>query len=160
MKILTVVVPIVVHEGKVLMLKRIKPPYAGYWSLLGGKIDFGEHPEQSAVREIREEAGIETELVKFRGILSEVVKDKATMENVEHFILFVSEMRPKTLDIKSSEEGELKWFDIATLEQNKGIAPSDIEIVRKILQKEEGIPVHKSDVLKDGLAYYCEAFGK
>ena len=48
----------VVRDGRILLLRRLRPPEAGTWSLPGGKIDAGE-PWQAAVhREVTEELGI------------------------------------------------------------------------------------------------------
>lgn len=45
-------------EDKVLMCKRIKPPYEGLFNLVGGKIDQNESFLDSAYRELFEETGI------------------------------------------------------------------------------------------------------
>lgn len=44
-------------ENKILLSKLNRGPHKGRWSLPGGGIDFGEHPEQTVVRELFEEAG-------------------------------------------------------------------------------------------------------
>ena len=51
---------VLVKDGKVLMLKRPDRchSFPGMWSLVSGKIEEGESPEEAAVREIREETGI------------------------------------------------------------------------------------------------------
>ena len=46
-------------EGKVLLMKRGLPPYAGTWAPPGGYVEAGESLEAAAIRETAEEVGIE-----------------------------------------------------------------------------------------------------
>ena len=39
-------------------------PFRGYWALPGGKVDAGETVEETVVREVKEETGIEVEIVE------------------------------------------------------------------------------------------------
>ncbi len=50
--------------GRLLLIKRRKPPEAGHWSLPGGKVDWGESVEDAVRREIREEIGVEIALLR------------------------------------------------------------------------------------------------
>ena len=52
----------VFKHRKVLLVKRGRPPFAGLWSLPGGKVEDGETPRQTACRELKEETGIEAEV--------------------------------------------------------------------------------------------------
>jgi len=49
----------IVRDGKLLLIRRARPPEAGCWSLPGGKVDLGEPTEATARREIAEELGLE-----------------------------------------------------------------------------------------------------
>lgn len=49
---------VVVHEGRVLLVLRDRPPTAGQWAIPGGKQHWGETLQQAAEREILEETGI------------------------------------------------------------------------------------------------------
>ena len=50
--------------GRVLLTLRKLSPEANCWSILGGKLDFLESLEQCAIREAREEAGVEIVIVR------------------------------------------------------------------------------------------------
>ena len=46
------------RNGDVLLIRRGKAPYAGFWSLPGGKAEAGESLLQAAQRELLEETGV------------------------------------------------------------------------------------------------------
>ena len=59
---------LVERDGKVLLAQRGHEPYHGHWCIPGGFVDFGEHPEDAARRELMEEAGVEVTLTGMLGI--------------------------------------------------------------------------------------------
>ena len=64
-KQITVIVGLVIREGKLLMVKRHEPEVKGAhmkWEFPGGKVDIGETPEQAIVREVKEETGYDIEM--------------------------------------------------------------------------------------------------
>ena len=55
---------VVRREGRVLLTRRMKGAHLeGYWEFPGGKLERGEAPEVTVVRECREECAIEVEVV-------------------------------------------------------------------------------------------------
>lgn len=147
----------IVDKSKILLIKREKYPYIGYWGMPGGKIDFGEHPEETAEREAREEAGIDTEFVKIRGVLSEIIKEKK--ETIDHFVVFICELRPLQKEILYSDEGEIRWFDLAEIDKIK-LIPSELKIINEIAMNSNHVDIHKSHILKQDEEYFLEMFGK
>lgn len=45
-------------QGRLLLVKRVKPPEAAHWGVPGGKLDWGEAARTCAEREILEELGV------------------------------------------------------------------------------------------------------
>ena len=52
----------VFKDRSVLLVKRGRPPFAGLWSLPGGKSEGNEAPRETARRELKEETGIDAEV--------------------------------------------------------------------------------------------------
>jgi 8-oxo-dGTP diphosphatase len=46
------------RDGRLLLVRRGRPPEAGRWSLPGGRVRFGEPPDRAVVRELAEETGL------------------------------------------------------------------------------------------------------
>jgi 8-oxo-dGTP pyrophosphatase MutT (NUDIX family) len=70
-------VAVTVLDGeRVLIAKRVaRGLNAGQWALPGGKLDPGEEPVAGALRELREEAGLEVEPERAAGLLDDLVTD-------------------------------------------------------------------------------------
>ncbi|GHA12992.1 DNA mismatch repair protein MutT [Streptomyces tauricus] len=64
-ELIVVVGAAVLRDGRLLAARRSAPvELAGRWELPGGKVEPGESPERALVRELREELGVEAEVVE------------------------------------------------------------------------------------------------
>ncbi|CAA9312811.1 MAG: ADP-ribose pyrophosphatase [uncultured Microvirga sp.] len=55
----------VFRDGRVLLAARARPPLEGLFSLPGGLVEPGETLGEAALRELREEVGVEAEMIGF-----------------------------------------------------------------------------------------------
>ncbi len=65
---------IVTHDDEVLLVRASsRSDVPGTWWLPGGGVEFGEHPEDAVVREVREETGLDVEVAGPPRILSDLM---------------------------------------------------------------------------------------
>ncbi len=76
-------------DGRVWLMRRATEPARGRWTFPGGFVDLGESVEDAARREVREEAGVEGELVEKLGDVRYWYSrgGKRVMKNVAFFLL-------------------------------------------------------------------------
>ena len=58
------------REGKVLLVRRRVSPRQGLWTFPAGFVEFDEDPAEAAVRECREETGLEVELTGLLDVIA------------------------------------------------------------------------------------------
>ena len=129
-KPLSVAVGAVVDNGKILMIKRERGDYSGFWALPGGKIEQGEHVSDAAIREVKEEASIETNFQEYSGIVSEIFGQK-------QFMLHVVELKTTEKSVSGGSEGEVDWVELDSLEE-LDVVPSDLKIIEEVVMGNGG----------------------
>ncbi|HNX39485.1 MAG TPA: NUDIX hydrolase [Methanothrix sp.] len=66
---------VILYQGGIVLIRRYNPPFQGCYALPGGFVEVGETVEAAAVREAREETGLEIELAGLIGIYSDPARD-------------------------------------------------------------------------------------
>ena len=103
---------VILHEDKVLLVRRGQSPSFGKWSLPGGLVELGETTTEAIAREILEECGIKIRVVDVAGVITRVVKDDAGRVRY-HYVLVDYLAYPDSLDVVAgSDAGDARWFEI------------------------------------------------
>lgn len=82
------VAAVTVHDGKVLMVIRGKPPSGGKWGLPGGGVEVGETLHEAVKREVLEETNVCVEPLKLLTVFDSISRDDDDGRVHYHYILF------------------------------------------------------------------------
>ena len=106
---------VIVDRGAVLLLKRKKAPEAGYWSIPGGRVEFGETLQAAVTREVKEELGCDATVVAPLGVTDHIVEGEGVHWIAPRFLVSIvgnpENCEPDTHDA-------LEWFAMSSLPVN------------------------------------------
>jgi 8-oxo-dGTP pyrophosphatase MutT (NUDIX family) len=125
----------VVHEDRVLVIHHRK---LDRWLPLGGHIELDEDPEQAALRETREESGLDVELLGerppttgpgTRALIGPRYLDIHRISDTHEHIGMIYFARPKggQVTLAQAEHHDIKW---CTAEQLESLHPSMSDAVK------------------------------
>ncbi len=72
---------------EVLLIRRGTPPRLNQWSLPGGRLEWGETLEVAALRELKEETGVEAELLGLLDVVDGVFPARPGGEITRHYVM-------------------------------------------------------------------------
>lgn len=104
--------------GRVLLCRIAPGPWTavGQWTLPGGGLDFGEDPRAGALRELREETGLEGEIEALADVLSWSQRWRHPVDGVDedfHAVQIVYRVRITGGELRNEVGGstdEARWF--------------------------------------------------
>lgn len=100
--------PIAVNpDGEVLLMKRKKNPYEGFWVLPGGHVEYGEDPRDAVVRELKEETKVKGKIERLVGVRGKPDRDPRYHIVSICYLLSIIGGEPK---VNLREGLELKYF--------------------------------------------------
>jgi ADP-ribose pyrophosphatase YjhB (NUDIX family) len=124
---------VIFRDGKVLLLKRAKSPGNGFWSLPGGRVEFGESLHTALRREVDEEAGLTIDIVALAG-WREVLPGAGGGGG--HYLIMSFAARWAAGELQLNEEhDDFKWVEPGRFGDLKltGGLPEVVEAARRLV---------------------------
>jgi ADP-ribose pyrophosphatase YjhB (NUDIX family) len=124
----------VMRAGRILVVRRARPPAHGLYTLPGGVVEVGETLAEAVAREVREETSLAIEPLALAGFRETIVRDEA--DRVErHFVILCFAARWQAGEPVLNEElSEARWLDPAEL-TDLPTTPGLAEIVKAALDR-------------------------
>jgi ADP-ribose pyrophosphatase YjhB (NUDIX family) len=129
---------IVLHEGRVLLVKRGRAPGFGLWSVPGGLVDLGETSVDAARREVEEECGLKVRIAGLVGVLDRVTRDAEGRVRY-HWVLVDYLAIPESDDAitAGSDAAEVRWVTIEEVERLQ-ITEGLVDMIRRAVALSRG----------------------
>jgi mutator protein MutT len=137
-----ILLPIVIgvvrnKDGHFLLGRRHQPDLPsmhGKWNLLGGRIEYGETPEEAVIREIKEEAGLDVEINKMIPKISIRYREKSDGTKMQVIAMSydcISEVGTVPQTVGDPGVSELKFFPPSEV-LNTDMMDEDKELIQLI----------------------------
>lgn len=107
------VAALILRDDRLLLMKRQGAHGEGTWATPGGHLEYGETPEECAIRETAEETGVRLKNVTFRAITNDVFADRGL-----HYITIWMQAEVESGDAHLAapeEASEIGWFALDAL---------------------------------------------
>ncbi|MDE6660074.1 MAG: NUDIX hydrolase [Eubacterium sp.] len=96
--------------GRILLQKRDD---CNKWGFLGGMVELGESVEETAIREVKEESGLDVKITSFFGVYSKYFAEHPNNDKYQPIVhMFKAEVIGGKLIEQNEETRELKYFDL------------------------------------------------
>jgi 8-oxo-dGTP diphosphatase len=108
----TVAVGVVARDddGRLLLVRRGRPPSRGRWSLPGGRVEAGETMAEAAARELREETGLSARIGEVAGVVERIGEG-------HHFVIvdLWAELDPGARPVAASDVDDARLVSLSEL---------------------------------------------
>jgi 8-oxo-dGTP diphosphatase len=123
---------VVVSAKGLLLMKRARPPYEGLWNIISGAIKVGETQEEAIVREVREESGLDSRVLRFLDTTDLIVRD-SQLRIEYHYVVNVYLLLAASHELDSLDETlDIRWFNPNSIPADE--MPADVSQALQELQ--------------------------
>ena len=124
-------VGIVVFRGdEVLLAERDKPPRSRMWSIPGGAQELGETVEEAGRRELREETGLEVDIIGLIDVVDSITRDDDGRVQFHYTLVDLAAEWRSGEAVAGSDVPAVKWVKFTDID-NYGIRDITVRVIRQ-----------------------------
>lgn len=117
-------------DDRYLIVERAADPDAGLWSIPGGLVEIGENAADAAVREAKEETGLDVEIGELLDVVDKIVRDDSSKVKY-HFVIIDYLATPRGGTLKAASDArQARWVRADEFARYE-LTPTLIELLKR-----------------------------
>ncbi len=120
---------VVIHNNKVLLVRRVRGEDTGDWAIPGGFVEKKEKIEDAIAREVKEETNID---VKVKGLIA--VRNRLYKDENSVYFIFLLDSTSQHISLEETEVDDAKFFTLSEIRKLKCLQALSEAIVTKALE--------------------------
>jgi 8-oxo-dGTP diphosphatase len=123
---------VVVDAGRVLLVRRGSEPLKGHWTLPGGVLEVGETLAQGVAREVKEETGLDVEIIQLVEVLDRIHREDGRVRF--HYVIadYLCRVTSGVLNAASDADA-VRWTERAEWNSHSALKldPITVRVIEK-----------------------------
>ncbi len=116
-------------DDQVLLVKRAKPPITWEWSIPGGGQELGETTREAALRELKEETGVDARLIGLIDVIDTVREDDEGRIQFHYTLVDFAAEWLAGEPVADDDVSDARWAPLADID-DQGLWSETIRIIR------------------------------
>jgi len=116
-------------DDQVLLVKRAKPPITWEWSIPGGGQELGETTGEAALRELKEETGVDARLIGLIDVIDTVRKDEEGRIQFHYTLVDFAAEWLAGEPVADDDVSDARWVALEDID-DQGLWSATIRIIR------------------------------
>ncbi|MGP8250760.1 MAG: NUDIX hydrolase [Terracidiphilus sp.] len=130
---------VIVNDGRVLLVRRGRDPMKGHWTLPGGVLEVGESLAQGVAREVREETGLEVDVLELVELLDRIHREDSRVRF--HYVIADYLCRVTGGELRAASDADaVRWVERAEWNSHSALLldPITARVIEKGWQMAQG----------------------
>ncbi len=127
---------VVVHQNRVLLVRRGQMPLKGHWTLPGGALELGEALIDGVIREVREETGLMVEPVELVELIDRIHRIDSRIQF--HYVIADYLCRVTGGELQAASDADaVRWVERSEWNSHSALAlePMTVRVIEKGWQR-------------------------